>query len=97
MYKHYIMFLWRLHIASWRDEWYNVRKNTGGNNMEEKYNKIKYNNQFNAQNYDRINYTVEKGKREIIKAAAERRGMSTNAYINAAVDAALAKDAETLQ
>lgn len=65
--------------------------------MEEKYNKIKYNNQFNAQNYDRINYTVEKGKREIIKAAAERRGMSTNAYINAAVDAALAKDAETLQ
>lgn len=44
--------------------------------------------------YDQVRYLVPKGKKEIIKAAAERRGMSTNAYINAAVDAALARDAE---
>ena len=62
--------------------------------MEGKFDKVKYNNQFNAKNYDRINYTVEKGKRAIIKAAAERRGMSTNAFINAAVDAALAQEAK---
>ena len=61
--------------------------------MPEKFDKIKYNNKFNAEKYDRINYTIEKGKREILKAAAARRGVSVNAYINAAVDDALARDA----
>ena len=60
--------------------------------MAEKYDKIKYNNQYNSANYDRINYTVEKGKREIIKSAAARRGISSNAYINMAVDALLQLD-----
>lgn len=59
---------------------------------EPNFDKIKYNNQFNAKAYDRINYTVPKGKRNIIKAAADRRGISTNAYINMAVDAALSAD-----
>lgn len=54
-------------------------------------------NKYMRDHYDRINYVVEQGKKEIIKAAAARRGVSVNAYINAAVDAALAKDAETLQ
>lgn len=50
-------------------------------------------NKYMRDHYDRINLVVNQGKKEIIKAAAERRGMSTNAYINAAVDAALARDA----
>ena len=54
-------------------------------------------NKYMRDHYDRINYVVEQGKREILKAAAARRGVSVNAYINAAVDAALAKDAERLQ
>ena len=54
-------------------------------------------NKYMRDHYDRINYVVEQGKKEIIKAAAARRGVSVNAYINAAVDAALAKDAERLQ
>lgn len=54
-------------------------------------------NKYMRDHYDRINYVVEQGKKEILKAAAARRGVSVNAYINAAVDAALAKDAETLQ
>lgn len=51
-------------------------------------------NKYMRDHYDRINFVVEQGKKEIIKAAAERRGMSTNAFINAAVDAALAQEAK---
>ena len=46
---------------------------------------IKYNNDFIKQAYDRINLTVEKGQKEIIRAAAERAGERVNAYINAAI------------
>ena len=46
---------------------------------------IKYNNYFIKQAYDRINLTVEKGQKEVIRAAAERAGESVNAYINAAI------------
>ena len=48
---------------------------------EKKFSKIAYNNQFNAQAYDRINLTVPKGKKDEIKAHAESRGESVNAYI----------------
>ena len=51
-------------------------------------------NKYMRDHYDRINYVVEQGKKEIIKAAAARTGESVNAYNNSAVDAALAKDAE---
>lgn len=37
-------------------------------------------------NYDEIKVRVEKGKREIIKAAAEQAGESLNGYIKKAVD-----------
>lgn len=61
--------------------------------MEKKpYEKISYNREYNEQNYDRVNFTVPKGKREIIKSAAARRGISTNAYITMAVDAFLQLD-----
>ena len=48
---------------------------------EKKFDKIAYNNQFNANAYDRINLTVPKGKKDEIKAHAESRGESVNAYI----------------
>lgn len=61
--------------------------------MEKKpYEKISYNREYNANNYDRVNFTVPKGKREIIKSAAARRGISTNAYLTMAVDALLQLD-----
>ena len=47
-----------------------------------KFNKVEYNNQFIASAYDRINLTVPKGQKEKIKARAESKGMSVNAYIN---------------
>lgn len=48
---------------------------------EKKFDKIAYNNQFNATAYDRINLTVPKGKKDEIKAHAEALGESVNGYI----------------
>lgn len=39
-------------------------------------------NKWNAENYDRINLTVPKGKKEEYKATAEANGESLNGYIN---------------
>ncbi len=38
------------------------------------------------ENYDRINVTFPKGKKEIIKAAADAAGETVNGYIKKAVD-----------
>lgn len=43
--------------------------------------KSAYRNKFISENYDRINLTVPKGKKDEIKAHAESRGESVNAYI----------------
>jgi uncharacterized FlgJ-related protein len=48
---------------------------------EKKFDKIAYNNQFNANAYDRINLTVPKGKKDEIKAHAESMGESVNGYL----------------
>ena len=53
-----------------------------------------YQNQFIAQTYDRINLTVPKGKKEIIKAHSAAHGESVNAFINRAVDEAIQRDIE---
>ena len=43
-------------------------------------------NKYMAANYDRINLTVEKGRKAIIKAHAEARGESVNGFINRAIE-----------
>ena len=47
---------------------------------------IKYNNDYNKANYDRINLMVAKGKKEVIQAAAQARGVSVNSFIVGAID-----------
>lgn len=42
----------------------------------------KANEKYNAKAYDQIKVLVKKGKREEIKAHAERQGLSLNGYIN---------------
>ena len=46
-----------------------------------KFDKIAYNNAFNAATYDRINLTVPKGEKAKIKAHADSIGESVNGYI----------------
>ena len=43
-------------------------------------------------NYDRLDVTLPKGKKDVIKEAAEKQGISVNGFINAAVDEKLKRD-----
>lgn len=49
-------------------------------------------NRYNAKAYDRINLTVQKGKKEIIKEYAESKGETLNGFINRAIDEAMKKE-----
>lgn len=44
------------------------------------------------ENYDRQEITFLKGKKAIIKAHAEARGESVNAFINRAIDETMERD-----
>lgn len=58
---------------------------TGGIKMAD-FNKIKYNNEYNKQSYDRINLMTEKGKKSQWAEKAKAAGLSLNSYITRAVD-----------
>ncbi|MCD8323182.1 MAG: hypothetical protein LUC89_09915 [Oscillospiraceae bacterium] len=49
-------------------------------------------NKYRANNYDLIQITTPKGKKDIIKAHAAARGESVNAYINHAIDEAMERE-----
>ena len=49
---------------------------------KDKAEAIRYNNDYNARAYDRINLIVPKGDKETIKARADELGESVNGYIN---------------
>jgi uncharacterized protein (DUF1778 family) len=51
-------------------------------------------NKYIAKVYDRINLTVEKGKKEAIKAHADSKGESVNGFINRAIDEAMEREKE---
>ena len=51
-------------------------------------------NRYNARVYDRINLTVPKGQKEAIRAHAEQRGESVNAFIFRAIEETIARDNE---
>lgn len=51
-------------------------------------------NKYMKENYDRVNLTMPKGKKEKIQEQADCKGMSVNAYINAAIDEKMERDSE---
>lgn len=52
-------------------------------------------NKYIAKTFDRINLTVKKGNKDIIKAHAEAfDGGSVNAFINRAIDEQMQRDKE---
>jgi len=48
-----------------------------------------YKNQFQKENYDRVNLTVPKGKKQEIKDFAESNGKSLNGFINELIENAM--------
>jgi len=51
-------------------------------------------NKYMSANYDRINLTMPKGKKEIIQAHAQKAGESVNSFINRAIDQALKTESD---
>ena len=49
-------------------------------------------NAWNARNYDRINLTLPKGKKEVVRTHAKDCGESVNGFINRAIDEAMERD-----
>lgn len=47
--------------------------------------KAKWQNNYIAKTYERINLTVPKGQKEVIKIHAEKNGESVNAFISRAI------------
>ena len=55
--------------------------------------KTDYKNQWQKENVDRVNLTMPKGKKDIIRAHAKEQGESLNSFINRAIDEAMDRDA----
>ena len=49
-------------------------------------------NRYNEKAYDRINLTVPKGQKDIIKAHAESKGESVNGFIQRAIQTTMEND-----
>lgn len=49
------------------------------------YEKIKYNNQYNKENYDKITILVPRGEKDEWKAFAQQNGISLTEMIRRAV------------
>lgn len=56
--------------------------------------RIEANNRYNAKAYDRINVAVPKGRKDIIKAHAEKNGESVNGFVNRAINETMQRDGE---
>lgn len=54
--------------------------------------KTEYKNNWQKENVDRINLTMPKGRKDIIKAHAEAHSESVNGFINRAIDNQMEQD-----
>lgn len=52
----------------------------------------KANEKYNAKAYDQIKIVVKKGRREELKAHAEKQGESLNGFIKRAIDETIERD-----
>ncbi|MBR1781249.1 MAG: Arc family DNA-binding protein [Oscillospiraceae bacterium] len=51
-------------------------------------------NKYMKENYDRVNLTMPKGRKEEIQAHAQAQGESVNSFINRAIEETMARDKE---
>ena len=49
-------------------------------------------NKYMRENYDRVNLTMPKGRKDEVKAHADTRGESLNAFINRAITETMERD-----
>ena len=66
-------------------------------NNENKFNKVKYDNDYIKNNYDQVRFTVKKGKKEELKEHCGKYGYkSVNDFINQAVNEKIARDLDEM-
>lgn len=53
------------------------------------------NRKWDAANLDRVSVAMPKGRKDEIKAHAEKQGESVNAFINRAIDETIEREADT--
>lgn len=58
----------------------------------ERFDQIKYQNDFIRKHYDRIELRVKKGQKELIKNAASKAGQSLNEYVSQAIRERMEKE-----
>lgn len=51
-------------------------------------------NKYMRENYDRVNLTMPKGKKDEVNAHAQSQGKSLNGFINEAIDEKIERDNE---
>lgn len=49
-------------------------------------------NKYMKKNYDRVNLVMPKGRKDTVKAHAEKNGESLNGFINRAIDETIERD-----
>lgn len=57
-----------------------------------KFNQIKYQHEYNKKNYDRIEISVPKGQKNVIKETAKAAGQSVSEYISQAINERMEKE-----
>ena len=50
---------------------------------------------YNAANYDRVELRLDNGQKDVVKAHAEARGESLNAFVNRAISETMERDTAT--
>ena len=89
VHKYYATILYILYVAQRVKMWYN--RNMKGSDYQMSERKAKWQNDYIAKKYDRINLVVEKGNKERIKIASDKNGESVTALINRVVMAEVEK------
>lgn len=62
---------------------------------KEEFNQIRYQNEFNKANYDRVEVVVKKGEKAVIKEIAKAAGQSVSEYINQAIKERMEREQQT--
>lgn len=60
----------------------------------EEFNQIKYQNEFNKANYDRVEIIMPKGQKAVVKEKAKAAGQSVSEYVNQAIGERMERETE---
>ena len=62
---------------------------------KEEFNQIKYQNEYNKSNYDRVGIVMPKGRKDVIKKKAMEAGQSMSEYVNQAIEERMERDGDS--